>query len=266
MCVGVAVGVCGAGRGRGCVLGSVLAWTSWSGRPVVAAGSWAWVPWGMVVWRPLCFGFPVCVPASGHPMAFGYRGTGQGVLSPGGRWQWWRGACVVGRGSPVWVASCVVAAVWVGALGAWVGWLDVGVRVAVLLVWAVLGVLGWPLLCEGQFVLAGEAWLVAWCSTSIAVLGLAGSGGWGWVSGVCVRRLRGGSGRDAAGDASSDGEAGDTDGQGAAGDATGDRAAGDADVRVLQVMRQVTVLLVLPTVRAATGDVPDDGAARHADG
>ena len=35
-----------------------------------------WVFSGMVVWRPLCFRFPVCVPACEHLVAFGYRGTG----------------------------------------------------------------------------------------------------------------------------------------------------------------------------------------------
>ena len=99
--VGMALGVCSTGRGRGCVPVPVLAWSSWHGTPGVAAGSWGWVPWGMVVWRPLCFGCPVCVPVSGHPVAFGYRGKGQGVLAVGGQQHWWRGACVSGRGSRI---------------------------------------------------------------------------------------------------------------------------------------------------------------------
>ena len=75
-------------------------------------------------------------------MAFGYWGTAQGKLAVGGRQQWWRGACMSGRGSRVtmlWPAWCMAAAVLVGALGAWVAWLDVGVRVGVPLVWAVWG-------------------------------------------------------------------------------------------------------------------------------
>ena len=85
MRVGEAVGVCGDRCGLGCVPVWVLAWASWCDLLVVAARSWAWVPWGMVVSWLYCFGFPLRVPASGQPVAFGYRGTGQGVLTVGGQ-------------------------------------------------------------------------------------------------------------------------------------------------------------------------------------
>ena len=93
---------------------------------------------------------------------------------------------VVSLGQPatVWPPSCVMAAVWVGALRAWV--LDVGVLVDVLSVRVPLGSSGWPLLCTGRFLLARGACLVAWRSAQILVLGLAGVGGWGCVSSLCA--------------------------------------------------------------------------------
>ena len=79
-------GVCRAGHGCGCVPVLVLVLTSWRGRPVVAAGSWAWVPWGMVAGRLLRSVFPVCVSPFGPLVVLGFQGTGQGVLAVGGQW------------------------------------------------------------------------------------------------------------------------------------------------------------------------------------
>ena len=158
MC-GLGCGVFGAVRGPGCVLVLVLMWTSWRGRPVVSAGSWASVPWGMAVGRPLRSGFPVFVSALGHPVAFGFRGTSQGALAVGGRRQWRCGACVGGpgsrvatvRGVPGWpgrTQACMLVCSWCGLF---------------------LGVAGGPPFWAGRLVLAGGAWLVV-------VRGLAGVG------------------------------------------------------------------------------------------
>ena len=128
-----------------------------TGGLVVTAGPWEWASWRMVVCRPFCFGVPVRVPASGWPVAFVYRGTGWGVLVVGG--------CVaLGQPVAVWLLRCVVVAVWTSALAASLASLDVGVRVGVLFMWGLLGVVGWLLLCTGQFVLAAGAWLVVRCS------------------------------------------------------------------------------------------------------
>ena len=86
-------GVCGAGCWRGCVPVLVLVWT--------------WVAWGMVDGWPLRSAFPVCVSSLGHPVAFGFRRTGQGSAGV------WRSAAVV-----VW---CLCG--WSWLLGsAWVVW------------------------------------------------------------------------------------------------------------------------------------------------
>ena len=49
------------------------------------------------------------------------------------------------------VLLVVVAVVWARALGAWQ-------------MWALRGVVDWPLLCVGLFVAPDGAWSVAWCS------------------------------------------------------------------------------------------------------
>ena len=82
----------------------------------------------------------------------------------------------LGEPAVVWVLLALAAVVWDGALGTWAVWVDVGVRVGVLFMWALLGVVGWPLLCAGRFVAAGGAWSVAWCSPWLVVWGLAGVG------------------------------------------------------------------------------------------
>ena len=105
-------GACwGAVRGCGCVPVPVLVW--------------AWVLWGTGVGWLLRSGLPVCAPAPRLPVS---RAPVRGVLTAGGWRQWWRGACVGGRGSwvvpgwrgraraRVWVCS------WRGLMGWWAVW------------------------------------------------------------------------------------------------------------------------------------------------
>ena len=82
----------GAVRGCGCV--------------PVPAPVWAWVSWGTGVGWLLRSGFPVCAQAPRLPVS---RAPVRGVLTAGGWRQWWRSACVGGRGSwvvPGGVAGC----------------------------------------------------------------------------------------------------------------------------------------------------------------
>ena len=127
MRVGVGVGV------------DAVLWRAGSGSGALVAGAV-----GDGVWRPLCFGLSVRAPASGRLVAFVYRGTGRVVLAVGG-------CGALGQPAAVWVLPCVVVAVWAGALGALVAWLDVGVPVGVLLVLPLLRVVGWTLFCAGLF-------------------------------------------------------------------------------------------------------------------
>ena len=93
---------------------------------------------------------------------------------------------------PLGVPWCMVAVVWIGALGAWWVSLDVGVRVCVPLVWAPFGVVGWPLFRAGRFVLADDAALYADGICGAMLAWAVGFGYW-----PCVRRLCGGLGRGA---------------------------------------------------------------------
>ena len=120
---------------------------------------WAWVPWGMVDGL-LRSGFPVCVSALGHPVAFGFRGVGKGGAGGG------RSAAVV-----VW---CLCG--WSRLSGsAWVACPDAGVSVGVFLARAVW-VAGVPLLGAGRLVFADGAWLVSWCPAWVVV-----RAGFAWV-------------------------------------------------------------------------------------
>ena len=70
-------------------------------------------------------GFPVCAPAPRLPVP---RAPVRGVLTAGGWRQWWRGACVGGRGSwvvPGWRGrawACVWVCSWRGLMGWWAVW------------------------------------------------------------------------------------------------------------------------------------------------
>ena len=133
-CVWLRYGVCGAGRGHGCVPVLVLVWT--------------WGPWGMVDGRLLRFGFPVCVSALGHPVALGFRGASQGG-GGGGRsaavvvWclcgRSWLSSSVAGRGR---ASGCALGA---GCLGS--GHSAVWCRTARVGRWGVAGV---QVLCVGR--------------------------------------------------------------------------------------------------------------------
>ena len=112
----------------------------------------------------------------------------------------------------------VVAAVGVGAPGAWWAWLGAGARVGVYLVRVAGGLwaAGALLPCVWRFVLSGGAWPVCalrgWCgswSAWVVSVWVFGVGCWLWAY-----RPRGVVGRDggAAGDVDGDGAAGDKDG------------------------------------------------------
>ena len=96
-----------------------------SGCVPVSAPVWAWVSWGTGVGWLLCSGFPVCAPAPRLPVP---GAPVQGGLTAGGWRQWWRGACVGGRGSwlvpgsrgRAWV--CVWVCSWRGLMGWWAVW------------------------------------------------------------------------------------------------------------------------------------------------
>ena len=129
----------GAVRGYGCV-------------PVPAL-VWAWVSWGTGVGWLLRSGFPVCAPAPRLPVP---RAPVRGALTAGGWRQWWRGACVGGRGSwvvPGWRGrawACVWVCSWRGLMGWWAVWawlVCVGVRHV-----CAEGALGW----------AGALWAMQW--------------------------------------------------------------------------------------------------------
>ena len=123
-------GVFGAVRGCRCVPVPLLVW--------------AWVSWGTGAGWLLRSGFPVCAPAPRFPVS---RAPVRGVLRAGGWWQWWRGACMGGRGSwvvPGWrgrARVCVWVCSWRGLMGWWAvrAWL---VCVGVAYVRA-KGVVGW---------------------------------------------------------------------------------------------------------------------------
>ena len=134
-------GGCGWGAVRGCWCVPV---------PLLV---WAWVLWGTGVGWLLRSGFPVCAPAPRLPVS---RAPVQGVLMAGGWRQWWRGACVGGRGSwvvPGW-AGRAQARVWVcswrGLMGWWAVWawlVCVGVGYV-----SAKGAVGW----------AGALWAMQW--------------------------------------------------------------------------------------------------------
>ena len=98
-------GVFGAVRGCGCVPVRVLVW--------------AWVSLGTGVGWLSRSGFPVFAPAPRLPVS---RAPVRGVLTAGGWRQWWRGACVGGRGSwvvPGWrgrARACVWVCSWRGLM------------------------------------------------------------------------------------------------------------------------------------------------------
>ena len=119
----------------------------------VPAPMWAWVSWGTGVGWLLRSGLPVCAPAPRLPVS---RAPVRGVLTAGGWRQWWRGACVGGRGS--WVVpglrgrarACVWVCSWRGLMGRWA-------------VWAWLVCVGVGYVCaEGAVGLAGALWVMQW--------------------------------------------------------------------------------------------------------
>ena len=129
----------GAVRGYGCV--------------PVSAPVWAWVLWGTGVGWLLRSGFPVCAPAPRLPVP---RAPVRGALTAGGWRQWWRGACVGGRGSwvvPGWRGrewACVWVCSWRGLMGWWA-------------VWAWLVCVGVGYVCaEGAVGWAGALWAMQW--------------------------------------------------------------------------------------------------------
>ena len=95
-----------------------------------------------------------CVCAG--PQASGFQGAGPGVLTAAGWRQWWRGACVGGRGSwvvPGWrgrARACVWVCSWRGPMGWWA-------------VWAWLVCVGVGYVCAGGAVgWAGALWAMQW--------------------------------------------------------------------------------------------------------
>ena len=104
------------------------------------------------------------------------------VPALGARRQWWRGACVsgcaLGQSAAVWVSSCVVAAMWVGALGAWV----VGCGCSC---WCAPG--SGPLRGSGLAVVVHGTVCVGWWGVAVGVVLCAEYGvgpssrGWLWV-------------------------------------------------------------------------------------
>ena len=129
---------------------------------------WTWVPWRKVDWRLLRSGFPVCVSALGHPVAFGFRGTSQ------------RGAG--GGQSAALVVWCLFWWSWLSG-STWVAWPDAGVRVGILLVRAVW-VAGISLFGAGWLALAAGAWLVSWRPAWVVVRAWLAWVGWGRVLGM----------------------------------------------------------------------------------
>ena len=132
-------GVFCAVRGCGCVPVPVLVW--------------AWVSWGTGVGWLLRSGFPVCAPAPRLPV---FRAPVRGVLTAAGWRQWWRGACVGGRGSwvvPGWrgrARACVWVCSWRGLMGWWA-------------VWAWLVCVGVTYVCaEGAVGWAEALWAMQW--------------------------------------------------------------------------------------------------------
>ena len=107
----------GGGAGRGAVRGCRCV--------PVSVPVWAWVSWGTGVGWLLRSGFPVCAPA---PRLMVPRAPVRGGLTAGGWRQWWRGACVGGRGSwlvPGWRGrawACVWVCSWRGLMGWWAVW------------------------------------------------------------------------------------------------------------------------------------------------
>ena len=97
--------------------------------------------------------FPVCAPAPRLPVP---RAPVRGVLTAGGWRQWWRGACVGGRGSwvvPRWRGrawACVWVCSWRGLMGWWA-------------VWAWMVCVGVGYVCaEGTVGWAGALWAMQW--------------------------------------------------------------------------------------------------------
>ena len=228
----------GAVRGCGCV--------------PVPAPVWAWVSWGTGVGWLLRSRFPVCAPA---PRLDVPRAPVRGALTAGGWRQWWRGACVGGRGS--WVVpggrGRAWACVWVcprrGLMG-FVGSVGVvglcGCRVCVRqrrsgLSWGTVG----DAMGGGD---AGDAYGgVLWASKRVCVVDVGASGdapdgdGVGDADGVIgdgagaggptapVVAVGGAVDGGVTGDVGGEGAAGVVDGEGAAGDVMG---GGDVDVGV----------------------------------
>ena len=114
---------------------------------------WAWVSWGTGVGWLLRSGFAVFAPAPRLPVS---RAPVRGVLTAGCWRQWWRGACVGGRGSwvvPGWRGrawACVWVCSWRGLMGWWA-------------VWALLVCVGVGYACaEGAVGWAGALWAMPW--------------------------------------------------------------------------------------------------------
>ena len=150
----------GAVRGCGCVS--------------VPAAVWAWVSWGTGVGLLLRSGYPVCAPAPRLPVS---KAPVQGVLTAGGWRQWWRGACVGGRGSwvvPGWRArvwACVWVCSWRGLMGWWA-------------VWALLFCVGVGYVCaEGAVGWAGALWAIQWVEEMLVTP--TGGGAVGVETGLC---------------------------------------------------------------------------------
>ena len=101
----------------------------------------------VVLWVP-------CVCAG--PQASGSQGAGPGGLTAGGRWQWWRGACVGGCGS--WLVSGwrsrAWACVWVCSWRGLMGWRAVRA-------WLVCVGVGY-VCAEGAVGRAGAPWAMQW--------------------------------------------------------------------------------------------------------
>ena len=141
------------------------------GRLPVPAPVWAWVSWGTGVGWLLCSGFPACAPAPRLPVP---RAPVRRGLTAGGLRQWWRGACVGGRGSwlvPGWRGRAR-ARVWVCSWRGLMGWWAV---------WAWLVCVGVGYLCaEGAVGWAGAPWAMQWVEEMLVM-----------PTGGCCRRRNG---------------------------------------------------------------------------
>ena len=151
-------GVFGAVRGCGCVPVPLLVWSC--------------VSWGTGVGWLSRSGFPVCAPAPKLPVS---RAPVRGVLTAGGWRQWWRGACVGGRGSlmvvPGWrgrARACVWVCSWRGLMGWWAVW-----------AWPVCVGVG-HVCAEGAVGWAGALWAMQWVEEMLVT-----------PTGGCCRRRNG---------------------------------------------------------------------------